>query len=216
MPARLATLRAKARNGLLEVEDLPRVARYPDDEMAAAIDALARDCGWEFGASLPEVPLREWAHVVAEYCRGGEARLIEIGRDDRLLPFVIGLLEEGGGNEPLRCLVEAADRVLARPDLGLAAAHRLAAALNLLCVRKWTAADPAAVDAAKVRVFLHRLLGLARSDAERGTTLYALRHFGDASSLPLIAALPALAPQWEGARAAAKRAIAKKARRARP
>jgi hypothetical protein len=215
MPDALDILRKKARSRDFEVEDLFRCARYPDGELAAGIDRLASELSWEFGASHPNIPWREWAYVVAEYCRGGFPRLVEIGRHEQFFRFVVALLDEIGGNEALRVLVEVADPLLDHPERDTAAAQTVAAALNALCLRKEPNAEPSSVNGDKIKMFLHRLLQGAKSDAECGTVLYALRYFGDESSLVCIEAVPEMSPHWDGARAAAKKAILKRRRQAR-
>lgn len=203
-----ATLGRMAVRGTLEVEHLLRAARQPSLSLADALDKLAADMSWALAPCFPEVPFGTWVRVVGVYCRRGHAGLLEAASETEMLPFVLGLLEELKTDEALSTVIQLAS---ACPQLYLASAElagQIAGALNL-AAKNSPMHGPCEAEREAGRDFLHSALTRVVADNHRGTILCALRHFGDETSLRLVATCPPLPPAWEPTRSAAARAIKK-------
>jgi hypothetical protein len=148
------------------------------------------------------VPLGRWADVVCDYLEGGCDVLLAYARRPEAdsFSFAVHVLSELKSAEATVALAELAGEVVAELPRRLADAKTLADAINV--TMSFDAAP--ALDrptAAKLRSFLHRLLGQDVNVPWRLTAVYALRGVGDEESIRLISSMRA-APQ--GSRDAAK------------
>lgn len=208
----IANLARKAARGTLEVEDLLRAAREPTLTFADELDELASMMHWPLDPCFPDVPLGTWVTVIGIFCRKGHDGLLEASWETRMLPFVLGLLEELKTDEALCTAIRIAERYGDRLSSSPEQTGRIAAAMNLIAMTRSTHAL-SETDRRAARDFLHGALTREEAERHRGTIFCALRYFGDETSLPLISSCPSLPPHWEATRRAAVRGIRKSIRR---
>lgn len=199
----------RARKGTLEVEDLLRAARTPSLELFDEIDGLIAELGWTECQAYPDVPWFQWATVVKTFCRNGFPGVAQLGEDPGYLTFVTGLLEELVDSRAVKAVIELLPCYPVSTTTSQAKA--LVEALNLLGMRLKNL-DVSESDENKARQYIHGFLSSRKTDAERATALYALRYFGDQTSLSEINQVPLMSDHWEPARAAATRAIKRRRR----
>lgn len=211
----LQSLRKRAKAGTLEVEHLLKEAALRTPGLRAELEALSRECLWASESQQPDgslqVPLARWAHVAGAYADHGYEGLAALARDPGYSSFVIGLLEELGNQEAIGAMTSMFGDVLAMPEHSLDTAHRLVAAINLLCSIK-ASGRVAPPDAVTLSRFLERVLPIAETNAQRATVMYAARGVGDQRILDVLAALPDADAPFSGARASALKAIRKRLR----
>jgi hypothetical protein len=214
--SQVRSLRRKAAAGSLEVEHLLKVAALGDASDAPLLRQLRAAYGWPDSGRPgddPVVPLGRWADVVCTFLKQGYAGLIRLARQDPgAVEFCIGLLEEKKTPESVAALLAIGGGVIDRPGSDRRLALRLAGALNLLLAFKGAPRIDEAT-AARVREFLHRLLSLDLSEAERAVCVCALRGVGDERSLGLIGRLPPFGGSWSGLAESASRQIKSRLRR---
>jgi hypothetical protein len=209
------SLKKKAADNSLEVEDLLKVAARGDASDAMFLRRLKDEHAWsdsglEHGARV--VPFGQWVNVICCYLERGYGGLVDLagvgtGGDD-VAGLCVGLLEELNTPASVTALLAMGGNIIERPETDLVHTLRLARAFNrLLSFKDAPAVDMVSV--AKIREFLHRALALELSEAERATFVYALRGVGDNESLRLIGELPRFQGPYAGLGESASGAIKK-------
>ena len=202
-------LRRKAAKNLLEVEHLFLAARLGDASVVAAIREMQRQYEWPQSNLVNEehvAPLGRWADVVCRYIEEGHDGLVALAKDSECRTFCIGLLEDLASAGSVRALVQICTPVLVDPKSHLSLAVRCSEAFNLLL--SFNSLDEIGEDKrAEVRGFLHRLLGVDLTAAQRSTVICALRGVGDEESIRLIESSPSLDYPWHGTKETACKAI---------
>lgn len=215
--ARRRALRRKAAENALEVEHLLRVAAAGDAADAPFVRGLAAEFGWPTGGGTGTarvVPLGRWAATVCRFLEEGYAGLARLaGEGPAAAPFCVGLLEELKSAEGVLGLLAVGGPVTADPGRDVPLAARLADGFNLVLSFPGAPTLDAATEG-RVRDFLHRLLVLTPTEAQRASAVCALRGVGDAGSLVVLAALPPFGGSWAGLERTAARQITKRLRSA--
>ncbi len=210
------TLSRKATDGRLEVEDLLRVAVTGGAADVPFLRSLEARCGWSYTGKKGRgrvVPLGRWSEVVCRFLEGGCNGLVRLSRESTEAPeFCLSVLESVRTPESVAAVAEIAGQVLDRPQSDVRLATRLAEGFNRLLSGKGGPAVGADVER-RIREFLHRLLALDLTEAQRASAVCALRGVGDEESLAVIAAQPPLRGCWAGVETAAARAIRLRLRR---
>ena len=210
---KITTLRRKALNGLLEVEDLLRAAVENQPGLPEELARLTVECGWQSNGLLPDgtrvVPLAKWAAVVTSYSRGGFAALRMMASDPENIPFVLGLVEQIKTNESVALVLEMCRLHVTHPAHSEALAFEFASAFNSLLSFK-LAAPVTATQAEGIRKFLFNVYPTAHSEAHRAAVLLALRGVGDQSAVRFVELAADFNEPWEQTKSAVLRAIRKK------
>lgn len=201
------TLVEKAKAGQVEVEDVTRLARNPSVKHASLLATLSEQYEWRHHPCFPYVPLATWGEVVSKYCSGGFEALVEASTDRSMRPFVLGVIEDIPSYEALSAVLKIGRSELGAPEIDIKESMRLVKVLNLFGCRKIVSPNPA-----EIRNFLHDLLRRTEDEVAIGTLMYALRWYGNESSLEIVRAAPAMSDHWEVARRAAIKAINKRVR----
>jgi hypothetical protein len=210
------SLTRKAASDTLEVEHLLKVAATGDATDAAFLRDLKAeyewsDTGWVGRSRV--VPLGCWVDTVCcflEQSYGGLVRMVS--ESSETADFCISVLEEIKTPESVSALLALGGQVIDRPEMDVRLATRLANGFNLLLSFK----DSPVIDAdveRRVREFLHRLLALGLTEAQRASVVCALRGIGDAESVALVGQLPPFRGSWAGLGQAAVRQIKQRLRR---
>ncbi|WP_299085857.1 hypothetical protein [uncultured Ruegeria sp.] len=199
------TLITKAQKGLVEVEDITRLAKKPSSRNAELLRDLAAKHDWKQHPCFPEAPLATWAEIVATYCVDGFDGVALLADDQVKRPLVFGFLEDIPSDQSLAATLRIAALELSSATANREMSLKVASALNIFGLSK---VKPQGVEA--VRDFLHKLLSVAGDESEIGTVFWALRWYGDEQTIDLIREFPAMSDHWESARRAAIRAIKKR------
>ena len=213
----LATLRRKARNGTLEVEDILNAAVARCEGLADELEVMCVSCGWTNDGGMSGngsrlIPFRKWAAVAIAYSRGGWQALGELLRTSPdMHSFVYGLLEEAHDPGSLSVIIRGDGAVLADPSVDRQRAHRIARAVNLLLsFPPWI--EILEQDRVTLCAFLHQLVPLCSQDNERACAILALRGVGDADSLKLLGTEKVLGGPWADTIKVTTRSIRKRLR----
>jgi hypothetical protein len=201
------TLVDKAKAGQVEVEDITRLARNPSAKNASLIATLAEQYGWRRHPCFPYVPLATWGEMVSKYCVGGFETLVEASKDRRMRPFAMGVIEDIPSDEALAAVLKIGWSEIDTPESDIEESMRLVKVLNLFGCTKIVSPNPA-----EILNFLHRLLRWSEDEVAIGTLMYALRWYGNESSLEIVRSAPVMSDHWEAARRAAIKAIQKRIR----
>lgn len=208
--AQRRTLSRKAADNSLEVEHLLKVAAIGDATDTPFLRALKSEHRWSDTGREGRtrvVPFGRWADAVCRFLEEGAAGLVRMaGEFTEAADFCIGVLEEVQTPESVSALLAIGGRVVQRPETDIRLAVRLADGFNrLLSFKNEPAIDPAAGQ--QVREFLHRLLSLELTEAQRASAVCALRSVGDATSVDIIAGLAPFRGNWAGLEATVTRQI---------
>lgn len=199
------TLKAKAEQRLVDVEDITRLAKKPSQKNAVLLRDLAARYNWKHHPCFPEAPLATWSEIVATYCVAGYDGLSLLADDRLKRPFVFRFLEDIPSDQTLTAIMELAEPEISSPASDPEMSVKIASALNALGLMKVCSQETG-----KLREFLHRLLIAVENEADVGTVMCALRWYGDDETIELIRARPFMPNHWESARRAAIRAIKKR------
>lgn len=208
--AQRQTLSRKAADNSLEVEHLLKVAAIGNAADAPFLRALKGEHGWsDTGREGRDrvVPFGRWVDTVGRFLEDGYDGLVRLyGESAGAAEFCIGVLEEVRTPESVSALLVVAGPVTERPAADVRLAVRLADGFNRLLSFKGGQAITPAVEQ-RAREFLHRLLALELTEAQRASAVCALRGVGDASSLSLVGGLPPFTGSWAGLEGAAAKQI---------
>jgi hypothetical protein len=214
--AQRRALRRKAAENSLEVEHLLKVAAAGDASDAAFLQAIKAEYGWsdtEVEKGERVAPLGRWVDVVCRFLQEGYDGIVRMAEESTDgADFCIGLVEEIKTAGSVSALLAIGGPVVARPAANIRLAARLANAFNLLLSFK-RVPDVGASNERRVREFLHQILRLNLTDAQRASVVCALRGVGDAQSVALIAGMPPFKGSWAGLKQSAVRQIKKRLRR---
>lgn len=194
-----------AQKGLVEVEDITRLAKNPSLKNAELLRDLATKYDWKHHPCFPDVPLATWSEIVATYCVDGFDGLALLADDQVKRPLVLGFLKEIPSDQSLRATLKIAELELSSPTANPEMSMKVASTLNIFGLSKVKSQGVEAV-----RDFLHQLLNVVENEADIGTVLCALRWYGDEQTIGLIRVIPTMSDHWESARRAAIRAIKKR------
>jgi hypothetical protein len=209
------SLRRKAADNSLEVEDLLRVAARGDVTDAPFLRGLRSEFAWsdtgrEGRARV--VPLGRWADTVCRFLEGGYVGIVRMARESaETAEFCVGVIEEVRTPESVSALLALGGPVVQLAEADVRLAVRLADGFNRLLSFKDRVAV-ADADERRVRRFLHLLLALDLTEAQRAVAVCALRGVGDAASVSLILSLPPFQGSWAGLEQLAVRQIRKRSR----
>ena len=218
---KIATLRKKARDGSLEVEDLLKAAVERQPGLREALEALAAELGWSMTGQGSDgtrvVPLAAWARVAGAYAEGGFAALEPLVHTRETAELVPGLLEEIRQPETLSFLLATyrpwMEGAPPTPE-SHALRFRLVSVLNqLLSFKPLVAIDEATRQT--VQTFLLASFPHAATDSQTAHIMAALRGVGDEHAIAALTALPDLPPPWDAMRTIALKAIKKRQKSAR-
>jgi hypothetical protein len=209
----IATLRKKARGGLLEVEDLLQAAIERQPGLSEELPRLATECGWQSKGLKPDgtrvVPLEKWAEVASAYAAEGFAGLRVLVQDTENVPFILGLVEAIKTKESIAFILEICGEYLTNPAQSEELALRVAAAFNMLLSFKQSAPVTAA-QAKDIQNFLFALYPHAKSEANRSTVLLALRGIGDEDAIRFTESAQNFNAPWENTKRSVLLAIRKR------
>jgi len=209
----IKTLRKKAHDGSLEVEDLLLAAIERQPGLSDELARLTVDHDWQLHGRQQDgtrvVPFARWAAVASAYASGGFAGLRLCAQEIENVSFVLGLVEQIPSNESVSFVLELCGQYLADLAQSEDLAIRVASAFNMLLSFKQSA--PVTTDQAKaIQNYLLALYPLAKSEAQRASVLLALRGVGDQKALQFVASVPDFDEPWGGTKNAVLRAIRKR------
>lgn len=209
----IATIRKKARDGSLEVEDLLQAAIERQPGLSEELHRLSVMHSWRAQGLQPDgtrvVPFAKWAEVASAYASEEFAGLREIARNPENIPFVLGLIEEIKTNESVSFVLEISGQNLAKPPQSGALAFRIASAFNLLLSFKH-AAPISTTQARNIQDYLFTLYPYAKSEADRAVVLLALRGVGDHEAIRFVESIQGLRDPWADTKESVLRAVRKR------
>ena len=210
------TLQRKAADNSLEVEHLVKVASIGDAKDASFLRTLKTEHKWsdtgrEGRARV--VPFGRWTEAVCRFLEEGYAGVVRMaGEGPGAVDFCVAILVEMKTPESVAALLTIGGPVIGKPGLDVQLATLLASSFNrLLCFK-----DRATVNEEverRVRQFLHQLLVVNLTEAQRAAAVCALRGVGDAESIALIERLPPFRGPWAGVEQQTIRQIKQRLRR---
>lgn len=200
----IQAIERKAKNGTLEVEHILKLAKSPSTEVATVLRDLSVKYNWQHHPCFPNVPLATWAEVTSEYCLNGFDGLVRLARETGKTSFVFAQLEEIGSPQSLYAALSIGRHLLSAPERDLETSYALAGVLNSFGL-KGILAEPL-----ELTRFLENLLRLSTHEHQLGTTMCALRWYGNAASVSLVREVKPMQEHWESVRRAAIRAIKKR------
>ena len=210
------TLRKKAKDGSLEVEDLLQAAIAGQPGLPEELARLTAEYGWQRHGLQPDgtriVPFAAWAEVASAYASGGIAALRALVQEPENIPFVLGLLEGLHTNESVALVLEIYGENLTNPAHATDLALQIASTFNLLLSFK-PAAPVTTHQAAAIQDFLFALYPLAQSPAERTTVLLALRGVGDSNAIRFVEAAADFPEPWQDTKKSVLRALRKRVKK---
>ena len=185
----------------LEVEDILALCHTASHSEAESLRA--------FALSLPEheaneVPYREWFRAVCMFLERGYDGLLELGRSLQGLPFALGVLKELNSAAALRAAVSLADTH--------ESADAVEAIFDTLNSLRALANEVDSSAVTKVRALLHAVVACGQASPHDGyaAAMYALRGFGDESTVALLKCAKDPVGPFEDARNLALREIRKR------
>lgn len=190
---KIATLRKKAREGSLEVEDLLQAAVERQPGLSEELTRLGVKYGWRLQGLLPDgtriVPLAKWATVASSYACEEFTGLRKLVQERENVPFVLSLVGQIKVNESVSFALELSDQYLGDLSKAENLGFRVAATFNLLLSFK-PAAPLTSVQAKNVQNFLFALYPHAKSETHRALVLLALRGVGDEDAIRFVESIP--------------------------
>jgi hypothetical protein len=194
----LSTLRTKADEGSLEVEDLLEAAKSPPAGLSDLLQELALTYAWPTASVTGSraVPFGRWAGVIVIYLRDGVQALAPLASEPGHAGFVLGLLEELKSEAALSALLRFYGPIMASPGSDPETAWRVVTALNLML--SFDGAPPVSAQQAEaVRDFLYEMYSLAPSEERRASALLALRGVGDRLALEFVLQAASFKAAWK-------------------
>jgi hypothetical protein len=208
----ITTLRKKAHEGSLEVEDLMQAAVERQPGLSDELARLAATYGWQAQGLQSDdtrvVPLAKWAEVASTYASGGFEGLRSLAQEPEDIPFVLGLAEQIKTNDSLAFILEICNLHLKNSG-SEELAFRIASAFNLLLSFK-QAAPVTTAQAETIQKFLIDVYPSMQSEARRATVLLALRGVGDQNAIRLVESASDFKEPWGDTKTAVLRAIRKR------
>ncbi|WP_395008943.1 hypothetical protein [Undibacterium sp.] len=208
----ITTLRKKAQEGLLEVEDLLQAAIEKQPGLSEELARFATAYGWHKQGpqsdGTPVVPLAKWAVIASAYADCGFDGLRAQVQQPQDIPFVLGLAEEIKSSDSVAFVLEISAQYL-RGEASEELAARIASAFNLLLSFK-QAAPVSAAQAIAIQNFLISVYPGLQAEARRATCLLALRGVGDQSAIQIVEAADDFKEPWNNTKSVVLRAVRKR------
>ncbi len=209
----IATLRKKARNGSLEVEDLLQAAVERLPGLSEELSNLATKHEWLAQALMTDgtriVPFAKWATVASAYASEEFAGLRALARKTENIPFILGLLEEIHTNESVSLVLEICSCYLTDLTQFKDMAFRATQTFNLLLSFK-KAVPVTTVQAKAIQEFLCALYMHAEFESSRAHVLLALRGVGDNYAIKFVESSADFSAPWSGTKESVLRAVRKR------
>lgn len=185
-----------ARDGKLEVENLLDLAFVGDIGTADFLKRNREEREGQGGIFFNDRTYQSWALVVEQFLRDGYSGLSKLSKGDKAR-YVVALLEHLHSEDSVLALMDLFSYVIDNCEKYADLSDRIVASINAILSFP-PVVDIDAFSKERLRIFVHRYIGVVDEDVKYATAICALRSIGDESSINLIKNHKPLSGSWLG------------------